>query len=158
MGSQKYAVRVQADPDKLAARKIGLNEIDQAIQGWNVNLPTGTLFGAKQSYNLLRIETLKAMQTVSDAPACGHILMRAFHQFVSGGRHRSGRVPRSCVHLPDSPSPVPIRYGLHACFYRSKHSSQAAPHLLGSGNFVDSQRHPVYGPHSIPITRLSIAV
>ncbi len=52
MGSQKYAVRVQADPDKLAARKIGLNEIDQAIQNWNVNLPTGTLFGAKQSYNL----------------------------------------------------------------------------------------------------------
>ena len=59
MGSQKYAVRVQADPDTLAARKIGLNEIDQAIQGWNVNLPTGTLFGAKQSYNLQRIETLQ---------------------------------------------------------------------------------------------------
>ncbi|MDQ2944457.1 MAG: efflux RND transporter permease subunit [Acidobacteriota bacterium] len=52
MGSQKYAVRVQVDPDKLASRKIGLNEVDQAIQNWNVNLPTGTLFGAKQSFNV----------------------------------------------------------------------------------------------------------
>lgn len=52
MGSQKYAVRIQADPDKLAARQIGLNELDQAIQNWNVNLPTGTLFGPKQSFNV----------------------------------------------------------------------------------------------------------
>src|SRR5436190_4170582 len=47
-GTAKYAVRVQVDPDKLAARRIGLNEIDQALQGWNVNLPTGTLHGASR--------------------------------------------------------------------------------------------------------------
>jgi HAE1 family hydrophobic/amphiphilic exporter-1 len=52
MGSQKYAVRIQVDPDKLASRQIGLNEVDQAIQNWNVNLPTGTLFGPKQSFNV----------------------------------------------------------------------------------------------------------
>ena len=44
-GASKYAVRVQLDPDKLHAQKIGLNEIDQALQNWNVNLPTGQLFG-----------------------------------------------------------------------------------------------------------------
>jgi HAE1 family hydrophobic/amphiphilic exporter-1 len=36
---------VQIDPDKLHAQHIGLNEIDQALQNWNVNLPTGQLFG-----------------------------------------------------------------------------------------------------------------
>jgi HAE1 family hydrophobic/amphiphilic exporter-1 len=51
-GSQKYAVRVQLDPDKLNAKRIGLNEVDNAINGWNVNLPTGTLYGPKTAYNL----------------------------------------------------------------------------------------------------------
>jgi hydrophobic/amphiphilic exporter-1 (mainly G- bacteria), HAE1 family len=51
-GSQKYAVRVQMDPDKLAAKKIGLNEVDNAIQSWNPNLPTGTLYGPSQTYTL----------------------------------------------------------------------------------------------------------
>ena len=45
-GASKYAVRVQLDPDKLHAQKIGINEVDQALQNWNVNLPTGQLFGA----------------------------------------------------------------------------------------------------------------
>ena len=44
-GASKYAVRVQLDPDKLHAQKIGINEVDQALQNWNVNLPTGQLFG-----------------------------------------------------------------------------------------------------------------
>ena len=44
-GAQKYAVRVQVDPDKLQAQQIGLNEVDAALQNWNVNLPTGQLFG-----------------------------------------------------------------------------------------------------------------
>src|SRR6202521_5457633 len=35
-GSAKYAVRVQADPDKLEAEKIGFNEINTALQNWNV--------------------------------------------------------------------------------------------------------------------------
>src|SRR3954470_4654215 len=34
-GSAKYAVRVQVDPNELASRKIGLNEVDQAIRNWN---------------------------------------------------------------------------------------------------------------------------
>src|SRR5439155_5317493 len=51
-GTQKYAVHVQVDPNKLAARQIGINEVSQAIQDWNVNIPTGTLFGPHQSYNI----------------------------------------------------------------------------------------------------------
>ncbi|MBK6900811.1 MAG: efflux RND transporter permease subunit [bacterium] len=44
-GSQKYAVRVQLDPQALASRGIGLDEVVQSIQANNVNLPTGTLWG-----------------------------------------------------------------------------------------------------------------
>src|SRR2546427_6538859 len=51
-GTQKYAVHVQVDPNKLVARQIGINEVSQAIQDWNVNIPTGTLFGPHQSYNI----------------------------------------------------------------------------------------------------------
>jgi len=52
-GSAKYAVRVQVDPNQLATRKIGLNEVQAAITNWNVNLPTGTLFGPHTAYNVL---------------------------------------------------------------------------------------------------------
>jgi HAE1 family hydrophobic/amphiphilic exporter-1 len=51
-GSQKYAVRVQVDPDRLNAKHLGLNEVQNAIAGWNVNLPTGTLNGPKTVYNI----------------------------------------------------------------------------------------------------------
>ena len=44
-GQQKYAVRVQVDPNQLASRGIGINEVEQAIAQANVNLPTGTLYG-----------------------------------------------------------------------------------------------------------------
>src|SRR5499426_997503 len=51
-GAAKYAVRVQLDPDKLHAERIGINEVDQALQNWNVNLPTGQLFGPTSTYNI----------------------------------------------------------------------------------------------------------
>src|SRR4029079_19506 len=51
-GASKYAVRVQLDPDKLHAQQIGLNEVDQALQNCNVNLPTGQLFGPTSTYNI----------------------------------------------------------------------------------------------------------
>jgi len=51
-GQQKYAVRVQIDPDKLAAKRIGLNEIDTALNSWNVNTPLGTLYGPRIEYNI----------------------------------------------------------------------------------------------------------
>ncbi|HEV3140168.1 MAG TPA: efflux RND transporter permease subunit, partial [Vicinamibacterales bacterium] len=51
-GAAKYAVRVQLDPEKLHAQKIGINEVDTALQNWNVNLPTGQLFGAHSTFNI----------------------------------------------------------------------------------------------------------
>src|SRR5580704_1520857 len=51
-GQQKYAVHVQVDPRKLAARGIGINEVAQAVQDWNVNIPTGTLYGLHTAYNV----------------------------------------------------------------------------------------------------------
>jgi len=51
-GAKKYAVRVQLDPKKLASREIGIDEVAQAIERGNVNLPTGTLFGEHQSFNI----------------------------------------------------------------------------------------------------------
>src|SRR5919198_4505824 len=51
-GASKYAVRVQIDPDRLHSQQIGINEVDQALQNWNVNLPTGQLFGPDATYNI----------------------------------------------------------------------------------------------------------
>ena len=52
MGAAKYAVHVQVDPDKLVQRKIGINEVAAAIQSWNVNTPTGTLWGPHQAFTV----------------------------------------------------------------------------------------------------------
>jgi HAE1 family hydrophobic/amphiphilic exporter-1 len=51
-GAQKYAVRVQIDPNKLKAQGIGLNEVDTALTNWNVNQPTGQLFGPQSTYTI----------------------------------------------------------------------------------------------------------
>ncbi|HKW96341.1 MAG TPA: efflux RND transporter permease subunit [Bryobacteraceae bacterium] len=48
----KYAVRVQLNPDALAARGLGVDEVQAAIQRANVNLPTGTLYGHKQAFTV----------------------------------------------------------------------------------------------------------
>jgi HAE1 family hydrophobic/amphiphilic exporter-1 len=50
MGAQKYSVRVSLDPRELASRQVGIDEVTRSIQSGNVNLPTGTLFGANQAY------------------------------------------------------------------------------------------------------------
>ena len=52
LGGQKYAVRVQVDPDRLRAQGIGINEVDQLLQNANVNLPTGQLFGSTGTFTI----------------------------------------------------------------------------------------------------------
>jgi HAE1 family hydrophobic/amphiphilic exporter-1 len=44
-GATKYAVRVQMDPNALADRGIGVDDIDAAIRNANPNTATGTLYG-----------------------------------------------------------------------------------------------------------------
>ncbi|OYY93206.1 MAG: acriflavine resistance protein B [Hydrogenophilales bacterium 28-61-23] len=51
-GAQKYAVRIHADPNALAARGIGLDELRAAVAGANVNQPTGNLEGDKQTFSI----------------------------------------------------------------------------------------------------------
>ena len=51
-GSQKYAVRVQLDPNALATRGIGIDEVQKALAQSNVNLPTGTLYGPYQAFSV----------------------------------------------------------------------------------------------------------
>ncbi|MDQ8038212.1 MAG: efflux RND transporter permease subunit, partial [Pedobacter sp.] len=48
-GSQKFAVRIQADPDQLAARGMGIDELQQAISNANVNQPVGSFDGTQQT-------------------------------------------------------------------------------------------------------------
>jgi HAE1 family hydrophobic/amphiphilic exporter-1 len=52
-GPQQYAVRIQVDPNKLAAHGIGIDEVSSAVQLANVNLPTGTLYGHHQAFTVL---------------------------------------------------------------------------------------------------------
>jgi HAE1 family hydrophobic/amphiphilic exporter-1 len=53
-GAQKYAVRVQLDPAKLAARGIGIDDVDRAINNGNPNTAVGTLYG---KYSNLTLQT-----------------------------------------------------------------------------------------------------
>jgi len=51
-GSQKYAVRIQLNPDALASREIGADEVASAIKKANVNLPTGIIAGSVREYTV----------------------------------------------------------------------------------------------------------
>ncbi len=62
-GSQKYAVRVQLDPSRLATLGIGIDEVQKAVAQQNVNLPTGTLYGPHQAF------TVQATGQLTDAAA-----------------------------------------------------------------------------------------
>ncbi len=52
LGAQKYAVHIQIDPHSLASHQIGINEIENAVKNWNVNLPTGSIIGPKRAFTL----------------------------------------------------------------------------------------------------------
>lgn len=49
---QPYAVRLRVDPQKMAAKGIGIEDVGNAIQLANVYQPVGTLFGAKREYTI----------------------------------------------------------------------------------------------------------
>ena len=62
-GSQKYAVRIQLDPRALASRGVSTQEVADAVAAWNVNLPTGVLWGSNTAY------TVRADGQLQSAPA-----------------------------------------------------------------------------------------
>jgi hydrophobic/amphiphilic exporter-1 (mainly G- bacteria), HAE1 family len=51
-GSQKYAVRVQVDPNLLAMRGIGLDEVQKALAAASSNTPVGSLNGPQKAATL----------------------------------------------------------------------------------------------------------
>src|SRR5215469_15754796 len=53
LGQQKYAVHVQMDPRALATHLVGINEVETALQNWNVNLPTGQITGPQKAFTLM---------------------------------------------------------------------------------------------------------
>src|SRR5262245_18749655 len=52
LSSQKYAVHAQLDPHALAARQIGINEVEASLRAWNVNTPTGSIIGPHKAFTL----------------------------------------------------------------------------------------------------------
>jgi HAE1 family hydrophobic/amphiphilic exporter-1 len=68
-GSQKYAVRVQLNPDALAARGIGVDEVQQAITAANANTPIGTLKNTQHSL------TIQAQTELSTADQFRNIIV-----------------------------------------------------------------------------------
>jgi HAE1 family hydrophobic/amphiphilic exporter-1 len=53
IGSQKYAVRIQLDPNQMAVRQIGIDDVVAAVQRGNVDLPVGTLNAPTRAYTLV---------------------------------------------------------------------------------------------------------
>jgi HAE1 family hydrophobic/amphiphilic exporter-1 len=68
-GQQKYAVRIQVDPDALATRNIAIAEVEKAIRGGNSNQPTGSLNGPD------RVISLKTTGKMSDAAAYDNLIV-----------------------------------------------------------------------------------
>ena len=62
-GAQKFAVRAQMDPEAMADRGIGVDDVSAAIRNGNPNTPVGTLYGR---YTNL---TLKTNDQLPDAAA-----------------------------------------------------------------------------------------
>src|SRR5581483_7580470 len=52
-GAQKYAVRVQLDPNAMASRQIGIDDVANAVNSGNTNVPTGTLWANGKTFTIL---------------------------------------------------------------------------------------------------------
>ena len=98
-GPQKYAVRVQLDPRRLAARDLGVDEVVSAIQSGNVNLPSGTLNGTQRTF------VVEANGQLEDAAAYRPLVV-AYPQWRTGAscgaRQRSRQHARTIRRAPGS--------------------------------------------------------
>jgi len=69
LGQQKYAVRIRVDPTALAARGIGMDELQLAISAANANTPVGTLQNDTQTM------TIDARTTLVNAAQFSNIII-----------------------------------------------------------------------------------
>ncbi|MGD0993410.1 MAG: efflux RND transporter permease subunit, partial [Gemmatimonadales bacterium] len=51
-GSMKYAVRIRMDPRAMASRGVGIDQVYNAINNANVNMPTGILWGIHKAFTV----------------------------------------------------------------------------------------------------------
>ena len=51
-GEKKYAIRIQADPEKFAAQGLGYNQVEQALSAAASNAPLGSIYGPQQLFNI----------------------------------------------------------------------------------------------------------
>src|SRR5215472_6065584 len=51
-GAAKFAVHVQLDPHEMATRQIGIDDVNNALNDGNVNLPAGVLWGPQRTVTL----------------------------------------------------------------------------------------------------------
>lgn len=70
-GQRRYAVRVKAKPDQLAARNMSLDELAIAIKAANANSPVGVLDGPRQSL------TIQANKQLVDAAAFSNLVIKS---------------------------------------------------------------------------------
>ncbi|MDA0997333.1 MAG: efflux RND transporter permease subunit [Proteobacteria bacterium] len=68
-GQQKYAVRIQLDPDALATKNIAIEEVEKAVKGGNSYQPTGALNGRDQTI------AVKTTAQLSDAAAYNKLIV-----------------------------------------------------------------------------------
>jgi HAE1 family hydrophobic/amphiphilic exporter-1 len=69
LGPQKYAVRVQVDPDLLATRGISLDEVQRAVAAAGSITPVGALSGPQKA------EVLQADTTLTEASGFGPLII-----------------------------------------------------------------------------------
>ncbi len=68
-GAQKFAVRVQADPAKLAAHQVDLETLRGALSSGSLTLPAGSLYGYTKSY------TVQSNSQLTTAPEFGNLIV-----------------------------------------------------------------------------------
>jgi HAE1 family hydrophobic/amphiphilic exporter-1 len=68
-GQQKYAVRIEADPDLAAARGLTLNDIRTAVIASNSAAPVGGLRGNTRNMTLTAIRSTSCSATAPPIPA-----------------------------------------------------------------------------------------
>ena len=68
-GSQKFAVRIQVDPNALAARDIGIDELQDAVRASNTITPVGVIRNQDQTL------TIQAETQLNDADQFGDLII-----------------------------------------------------------------------------------
>lgn len=81
-GQKKYAVRIQLDPDALASRGLGIDEVANAVSAANSMLPTGSLEGEQ------RASAIKSSGQLFDAKAFSDTVIA----YANGSPVRLGEV------------------------------------------------------------------